>query len=116
MVGAALASILHVAGCPSPSHHCRPIVVIQLPLSYHRPQNAAVVIINIVSIGSGSGIVTITMITIAVIAAVSAIAVVAVIVDVPSTTLLCHRCITVLFGGQSEELDHTTPPQTVHIG
>ena len=115
MGGAALASVLHVAGCPSPSHRHRPIVVVQSPLSYRCPRNAAVVVIDIVSVGSGSGFVTIA-ITIAVIAAVSAIAVVAVIVDVASTTLLRHRCIVVLFGGQSEELDQTTPPQTVHIG
>ncbi len=115
MGGAALASILHVAGRPLPSHHHHPIVIVQLPSSYCRPQNAAVIVINIVSVGSGGGIVTIA-ITVAVIATVSAIAVVAVIIDTASTTLLCHRCIVVLFGGQSEELDQTTPPQTVHIG
>jgi hypothetical protein len=115
MGGAALASVLHVAGRPSTSHRRRPIVVVQSPSSYCRPLNAAVVVIHIVSVSSGSGIVTIA-ITVAVIAAVSAIAVVAVIVDVASTTLLRHRCIVVLFGGQSEELEQTTPPQTVHIG
>ncbi len=81
MGGAVLASILHVAGRPSPSHCCRPIVVVQLTLSYCCPQNAAVVVINIVSISSGSGILTIS-ITVAVMAVVFAIAIVAVIVDV----------------------------------
>jgi hypothetical protein len=115
MGGAALASILHVAGRPSPSHRRPPIVVIQLPSSYRRPRNTTVVVIDILSVGSGGGIVTIA-ITVAVITAVSAIAVVTIIVDVTLTTLLCHRCIVMLFGGQSEELDQTTPPQTVHIG
>ncbi len=32
------------------------------------------------------------------------------------TTLLRHCCIVQLFGSQSEELDQTTPSQTVHIG
>ncbi len=115
MGGAALASILHVAGCPLPSHRCCPIIVIQSPTSYRRPQNAAVVVIDILSVGSGGGIVTIA-INVAVIAAISAIPVVAVIVDVASTALLRHCCIVVLFGGQLEELDQTTPAQTVHIG
>jgi hypothetical protein len=115
MGGTALASVLHVAGRPSPSCRCCPIVVVQSPSSYRRPQNAAVVVIDILSVGSGGGIITIA-ITIAVIAAVSTIALIAVIVDVALTTLLHHRCIVVLFGSQSEELDQTTPPQTVHIG
>jgi hypothetical protein len=38
MGGATLASILHVANCPSPSHCSHPIVAIQLPPSnYRRP-------------------------------------------------------------------------------
>jgi hypothetical protein len=110
MGGAALASDLHVAGYPSPSHHCCPIVIVQSPLSYRHPRNAAVVVINIVSIGSGGGIITIA-ITIAIIAAVSAIAIVAVTVNIALMTLLRHRCIVMHFGGQSEELDQTTPPQ-----
>jgi hypothetical protein len=61
MGGAALASVLHVAGCPLPSHHCCPIVVVQSPPSYRRPRNAAVIVINIVFVGSGSGIVTIAI-------------------------------------------------------
>jgi hypothetical protein len=113
--GAALASVLHVAGHLLPSHLCHPIVIIQLPSSSLCPQNAAIVVIDIVSVGSGGGIVTIA-ITIAVITAVSTIAVVAVIVDIAQMTLLCHCYIVVLFGGQSEELNQTTPPQTVHIG
>jgi hypothetical protein len=96
MGGAALASILHVSGRPLPSHCCRPIVVVQSPSSYCRPLNAAVIIIDIVSVGSSSGIITIA-ITVAVFAAVSAIAVIAVIVDVASMMLLCHCCIVVLF-------------------
>jgi hypothetical protein len=66
-------------------------------LSYHRPRNAAVIVIDIISVGSGSRIVTIA-ITTAVIAAVSAMAVIAVIVDAALTMLLCHCCIVVLFG------------------
>jgi hypothetical protein len=115
MGGAALASVMHVADCPSPSHCCCPIVIVKLPLSYCRPRSATVVVINIVSIDSSGGIVTIA-ITVAVIAAVFAITIIAVIVDVASTTLLRHCCIDVLFGSQSEEVDQTTPPQTVHIG
>ncbi len=115
MGGVALASVMHVAGRPLPSHRCPPIVIVQSLSSYCHPQNAAVVIIDIVSIGSGDSIVTIA-ITIAIIAAVSAIAVVAATVNIALTMFLHHRCIVVLFGGQSEELDQTTPPQTVHIG
>jgi hypothetical protein len=115
MSGAALASVLHFAGHQSPSHRCRPIVVVQLPSSYCHPRNTSVAFINIVSVGSSSGIVTIA-ITIAIIAAVSTIAVITVIVDTALMTLLRHCCVVMLFGGQLEELDQTTPPQTVHIG
>jgi hypothetical protein len=115
MGGAALASVLHVAGHPLPSHLCHPIVIVQSLSSYCRPHNAAVVVIDIVSIGSGRGILT-TAITVAVIATISTIAVVAVIVDVALKTLLFYCCIVVIFGGQSEKLDQTTPPQTGHIG
>ncbi len=87
--GAALASILHVAGCPSPSHCRHPIVVVQLPLSYCRPWNAHVIIIDIIAVGSGGGIVTIPV-AIAVAVPVSAIAVVAIILDIVLTMLLCH--------------------------
>ncbi len=38
MGGAALARVLHVAGCPLPSHCSPPIVVVHLPLSNHHPQ------------------------------------------------------------------------------
>jgi hypothetical protein len=89
MGGAALASVLHVAGRPSPSHSHHPIVIVQSPLSYCHPQNAAVVVINIVDISSGGGIITIAV-TVAVAVAVSAIAVITVIVDVASMTLLYH--------------------------
>ncbi len=91
MGGAALASVLHVAGHPSPTHCCHPIVVVRLPSFYHCPQNAAVVV-GIAADGSGGGIVTIAVaIAVAIPIAVSAIAVIAVIVDIASTTLL-HHC------------------------
>ncbi len=95
----------HIVVVPSSSsNRRRPIAVLKTPLSSTSTSSP-----------SAAGIVTIA-ITVAVIAAVSVIAVIAVIVDAASTTLLSHRCIVVLFGGQSEELDQTTPPQTVHIG
>ncbi len=95
----------HIVIVPLSSSNCRhPIAVLETPL-----------VIDIISVGSSGGIVTIA-ITVALIAAVSAIAVVAIIVNVTSTMLLHHHCIVVLFGGQLEELDQTTPPQTVHIG
>ncbi len=90
MGGAALASILHVAGHPSPSHHCRPIVVVQLQWLNCCPWITAIVVIDIVAISGGSGgIITIaTAITIT----ISAINVVAVIVNIASSTSLCHHC------------------------
>jgi hypothetical protein len=93
MGGTALASVLHVAGFPLPSHCCCPIVVIQLPLSNYRPQIAAVIDIYIIAVGGGSGIVTITIaIIVAITVAISAIAVVAVIVNIASFTLLPNHC------------------------
>jgi hypothetical protein len=110
MGGAALASILHLAGRPSPSHRCCPIVVIQLPSSYHRPQIATVVVINIVALSSSGKIVTIS-ITVAVAVAVSTIAIAAVIVNALSTTLLHHHCCRHAFwrpiGGAG--LNHSSP-------
>jgi hypothetical protein len=63
----------------SSSYCCHSIAV-----SYCRPQNAAVIAIGIVTIGSSSSIVTTVAITVAI--AVSAIAVIAVIVNVTWTT------------------------------
>jgi hypothetical protein len=71
-----------------PSHHCHPIVVVKLPLSNCRPRIAAVVVIDIVSVGSGGGIIAVAV---AVAIAISPIAIVAVIVDVASSTSLCHH-------------------------
>jgi hypothetical protein len=91
MGGAALASVLHIAGHPLPSHCCHPIVVIQLLSSNCRPQITTVIFIDIVIVGSGSGIIAIA-ITITVAVTVFAIAVVAVIIDVALLMLLCHCC------------------------
>ncbi len=74
---------------PSPSHHCRPIIVVKSPLSNRHPQMAAVVVIDIVSVGSGGGIITIAG---AVAVPICPISIVAIIVNVASSTLLCHRC------------------------
>jgi hypothetical protein len=104
MDGAALARVLNVAGHPSPSHCCRPIVVIQSPLSNCHPQILTLVFIDILAVGGGGGginaiavavavAVTIAItITVAVAVATSIIAVItiiAVIVDV-------HRCCPIL--------------------
>ncbi len=91
MGGAALASVLHVAGRPQPSHWCCPIVIVQSSSSHCRPCNAAVVVIDIVAIGSGGRIITIAV-AVAIAVAVSSIAVSAVFVNVASTTLPCHCC------------------------
>ncbi len=71
----------------SPSYH-HPIVVVKPPLSNHHPQIAAAVVINIVAVGSSGGI---SDVAVAVAIAISPIAIVAVIIDVASSTLLCHR-------------------------
>ncbi len=73
---------------PSPSHHCCPIVIVKLLLSNRRPRTAAVIIINIVSVGSGSGIIAVAV---AVAIAISPITIVAVIINVALSTLLRHR-------------------------
>jgi hypothetical protein len=103
MGGAALASVLHVAGHPLPSHHCCPIVVIQSPSSNRHPRIATVVFINIVAVIGGNGIIAVAIaiaiaiaITVAIAfavsaVAISAIAVVIVIVDVASLTTLRQR-------------------------
>jgi hypothetical protein len=94
-------SILHVAGHPSPTHCCHPIVVVQSPLFYHCPQKAAVVV-DIAAVGSGGGIVTIAVaVAVAIAVAVSAIAVIAVIVDIASIMLHVIIVVIMLFGGQS---------------
>jgi hypothetical protein len=82
--GAALARVLHVTGSTSPSHHCWPIVVVQLPLSNCCPQNATIVFIDIVTVSGGSIILITVAVTVAVAVTVyvSAVAVIAVIVDV----------------------------------
>jgi hypothetical protein len=59
-----------------------------LPLSNCHPRIAAVVVINIVAVGSGGGIISVAV---AVAVAVSPIAIIAVIVNVASLTSLCHR-------------------------
>jgi hypothetical protein len=74
---------------PSPSHHRRPIVVVKSPLSNRRPQIAAVVVIDIVAVGSGGGIISIAV-TVAV--TISPITIVAVILDVALLMSLRHRC------------------------
>jgi hypothetical protein len=58
-----------------------------LPSSNHRPRIAAVVVIDIVSLGSSGSIIAITV---AVALAVSTIAIIAVIVDVASSMLFRH--------------------------
>jgi hypothetical protein len=73
---------------PLPSHHHRPILVVELPLSNRRPRIAAIVVIDIVAVGSGGGIIAVAV---AVAVAVSPIAIVAVIVDVASSMSLRHR-------------------------
>jgi hypothetical protein len=83
MGGAALASVLHVAGHPSPSHCCRPIILVQLPSSNHRPQSAAVVFINSVADNGGGGIIAVAVaIAVAIPVTVSAIAITVVTVIV----------------------------------
>jgi hypothetical protein len=115
MGGAALASVLHVAGHPLPSHHCPPIAIVQLPPSNCHPQIAIVVFINIVAIGGSSGIIAIAVsISVAIAVAISTTAIVAIIVKVALLTLLCQRrfisiIFVMLLGGQLEELDQTTP-------
>ncbi len=59
MDGAALASILHVPGHPSPSHHSHPIVVVPLLMSNCCPRFAAIVFIDIVAISGGDGIIAV---------------------------------------------------------
>jgi hypothetical protein len=91
MGGAALASNLHVAGQPLPSHWCCPIIIVQLPLSNCCPQIAAVVFINIVAVVGGSGIISVAIaVTVAV--ALFAITIVAIIVDVALLMLLHQHC------------------------
>ncbi len=105
MGGAALASILQVAGHPLPSHCRRPIVVVQSPSSNRRPQSAAVIFIDSVANGSGSGIIAVAVaVAIAIPVTVSAIAIVVVtaidnlhqrcpIVDVQLPSLNHRRCL-----------------------
>ncbi len=59
-----------------------------ITLSNRRPQIAAVVVIDIVAIGSGGGIIAVAV---AVAVAISPIAIIAVIVDVASLTSLRHH-------------------------
>ncbi len=115
MSGAALASVLYVVGRPRPSHCCCPIIVVQLPLSYRHHENTAVVVIDMVAIGSGGGIIT-TTIVIAVAITVCTIAVfLSSLLTLPQQRCLFIVVVVVLFCGHMEELDQTTPPQTVHI-
>jgi hypothetical protein len=78
MDGTALACILHVAGRPSPSHCCHPIVVIQSSSSKRRPRIATVVFIHIIAVGGDDGIIAIPV----AISTIAVIAIIAVIVDV----------------------------------
>ncbi len=79
--GAALASILHVAGHPLPSHCHHPIVVVQLSSSNCRPQIAAVVFIDIIAIVVGGGIIAIAIaVAVTIVVAVT----VAIAVTIPS--------------------------------
>ncbi len=105
MGGAALASILQVAGHPLPSHCCHPIVIVLLPLSNCRPRSAAVVFIDSVANGGGSGIIAVAVaIAIAIPVTISAIAIVVntiindlhqrcPIVDVQLPSLNRRRCL-----------------------
>jgi hypothetical protein len=105
MGGAALASILQVAGHPSPSHCRRPIVVVQSPSSNFRPRSAAVIFIDSVADGGGGGIIAVAVaIAVAIPITVSAIAIVVVtviddlhqrcpIVDIQSPSLNRRRCL-----------------------
>jgi hypothetical protein len=92
---AALANVMHVAGHPLPSHCSPPIVVVQLQSSDCHPLTTAVVFIDIVAIGGGSGIITIAIavaVALAVAITISTIAVVAVIVNVALSMLLHKHC------------------------
>ncbi len=105
MGGAALASILKVAGHSSPSHPCHPIVVVQLPSSDRHPQSTAVVFINSVNNGGGGSIIAVAIaVGVAIPVTVSAIAIAVLtiivdlhqrcpIVDVQSPFLNCRHCL-----------------------
>jgi hypothetical protein len=112
---ATLASVLHFAGRLSPSHCCPPIIVVQLHSSYPRPQIAAVIVIDIAAVGSGGGIINmaITKLPLPMLSP-------PLLLSPSSLMSLQRRCFVIvifvmLFGGQSEELDQTTPPQTFRI-
>ncbi len=86
MVCAALASVLHVTGHPSQSHHCHPIVVFQFPLFNCHPQIAAVVFIDIVTIAVAIAIIAVAVavaiaVAVTVTVTISAVAVAAIIVN-----------------------------------
>jgi hypothetical protein len=79
--------------------HChRPIIVVLLPLSYCCPQIAAIIVIDIITVG-GSGRIIAAAVAVAIAIAVtitiavpySTIALVPVIVNVALLTLLCHH-------------------------
>jgi hypothetical protein len=74
------------------AYHCCPIFIIQSPSSNCHPQIAAIIVIDIVSIGGGGGIIAVVFAVAITVAISSTIPVIAVIVDVALSTLLCHRC------------------------
>jgi hypothetical protein len=76
MGGAALASILQVAGHPLPSHCHRPIVVVQSLLSNYHPRSATVIFIDSVADSGGGSIIAVAVtVAVAIPITVSAIAI-----------------------------------------
>jgi hypothetical protein len=93
---------------PSLSHHCHPIALVQSPSS-----NAAIVIINIVTNDAAAAASSSSLAPLPLLSPLPSLSPPSPLLP-SSSTLLCRCCfvivvVVVLLGGQSEELDQTTP-------